>query len=164
MAAGLSVNLRKPIFRNFRVAKGVHNGRYLYLAKSLTYMNQSGQILRGLLRHGRGNLSNLVVVCDTLDLPPGSCRLKIYGSSAGHRGLESIIRYAGSPDFLRLYIGIGRPASQNGVIDHVLGEPDPRERNLINRSFERAERGILQLLVSPPEKVMNDLNERESRS
>ena len=125
-------------------------------------MNRSGKILHGVLKLGKGNLSDLVVVCDTLDLPPGSCRLKMRGSSAGHRGLESIIRHAGSSDFLRLYIGIGRPASKNGIIDHVLGEPSEEDRNLINRSFRKAERGVLELLVSPPEKVMNYLNERES--
>ena len=123
-------------------------------------MNRSGEILGGLLRHTKGDLRDLVVVCDTLDLPPGSCRLKTRGSSAGHRGLESIIRYAGSHEFLRLYIGIGRPASKREVIDHVLGEPSPEEQSLIDRSFQKAERGVLDLLVNPPERVMNDLNER----
>jgi len=170
VAERLTLTLKKPLFRNFLIARGSHHDRVFFLAKSLTYMNRSGEILGGLLRHTKGDLGDLVVVCDTLDLPPGSCRLKTRGSSAGHKGLESIIRCSGSHEFLRLYIGIGRPAvrrpavrraaSKREVIDHVLGEFSPAEQNLIDRSFQKAEKGVLDLLVNPPERVMNNLNER----
>ena len=152
------------------MARGFYHDREFFLAKPLTYMNRSGEILGGLLRYAKGDLRDLVVVCDTLDLPPGSCRLKTRGSSAGHRGLESIIRSSGSHEFLRLYIGIGRPAirrpasgrpaSKSEVIDHVLGEFSPVEQSLIDRSFQKAERGVLDLLLNPPERVMNNLKER----
>ena len=160
IAERLAVTLKKPLFRKFLMARGFYHDRELFLAKPLTYMNRSGEILGGLLRYAKGDLRDLVVVCDTLDLPPGSCRLKTRGSSAGHRGLESIIRSSGSHEFLRLYIGIGRPASKSEVIDHVLGEFSPVEQSLIDRSFQKAERGVLDLLLNPPERVMNNLNER----
>jgi PTH1 family peptidyl-tRNA hydrolase len=113
------------------------------------------------MKYAKGTPQDLVIVCDTLDLPPGSCRLKTKGTSTGHRGLESVIRYLGTNEFVRLYIGIGRPSSKNEVIAHVLGEPSPHEQILINRAFERAEVGLLDLLEKTPEQVMNVLNETE---
>jgi PTH1 family peptidyl-tRNA hydrolase len=74
-------------------------------------------------------VEDLVVICDNLDLPPGTIRIRKGGSSAGHNGLKSLIRHLGSADFVRIYVGIGRPEAPTTVIDHVLGVPQDRSES-----------------------------------
>jgi PTH1 family peptidyl-tRNA hydrolase len=110
-------------------------------------------------RTGLG-VADLLVVCDTLDLPVGQCRLRRRGSSAGHNGLASIIGRLGREDFMRLYIGIGRPGDPGEVVDYVLGRPDPREAREIGEALRRAAAAVVRLLHEEPEKVMNELNQK----
>ncbi len=163
VADRLAVKYKKPWFKNYLLARAfVDTGSFpkirdnLSLVKPLTYMNRSGVIFPGLL--SKTPLERILVVCDTLDLPPGQCRLKRKGSSAGHRGLESIIQRIGSELFMRLYIGIGRPLERSDTISYVLDVPGPEQENLIAAGIETAANGILMLLREKPERVMNVLN------
>ena len=104
-------------------------------------MNRSGEVLPGLLGRFKIAESNLLVVCDTLDLPVGRARIKRAGSSAGHGGLKSIITHLGSENFARCYIGIGRPSSGK-VIDYVLTTPSQSESAEIDRCLIQASEAI----------------------
>jgi PTH1 family peptidyl-tRNA hydrolase len=152
------------MWRDFAFGTGRVGEAILYLAKPLTYMNRSGEIFPGLWSRTGEDLEHLLVICDTLDLPAGQCRLRRKGSSAGHKGLTSIIARLGREDFMRLYIGIGRPEAegQEAVVEHVLEPPSGRELELIDRGVAAAAEGVLRLLSEEPEKVMNDLNQRRS--
>jgi PTH1 family peptidyl-tRNA hydrolase len=160
VARSLGVELHRPWFRNYRLGRAAPDGRELRLVQPLTYMNRSGAIFPSL----SADTGSLLVVCDTLDLPPGVCRLRRGGSSAGHKGLASIIAALGRADFLRLYIGIGRPSSPAEVVDYVLGSPDGPEAELLEGGEKRAAEGVLALLREEPEKVMNVLNQTSGRS
>lgn len=107
----------------------------LVLMKPMTYMNRSGDILPSVQRRYGQDLERLLVVVDNLDLPVGGLRIKPKGSSAGHNGLKSLMQWAGSGEFSRLYIGIGRGS---GVIDHVLGEVGAAERPQWDFAIETA--------------------------
>jgi PTH1 family peptidyl-tRNA hydrolase len=120
-------------------------------------MNRSGAVFSSLPVAGE-----LLVVCDTLDLPPGVCRLRRGGSSAGHKGLASVIEALGRSDFLRLYIGIGRPSRQAEVVDYVLGSPVGAEAEALHRGERKAAEGVLALLREDPQKVMNVLNQAQA--
>jgi PTH1 family peptidyl-tRNA hydrolase len=161
VARSLGVVLRRPWFRNYRLGRAAQGGRELRLVQPLTFMNRSGAIFPALRPPTDGGL---LVVCDTLDLPPGSCRLRRGGSSAGHKGLASIIAALGDSDFLRLYIGIGRPSRPEEVVDFVLGCPEGPEAELLARGERRAAEGVLALLSEEPAKVMNVLNQAPGRS
>jgi PTH1 family peptidyl-tRNA hydrolase len=156
-ARGLGIRLRRRWFGGYRLGQVAPEGRRLRLVQPLTYMNRSGAILAS-LRPLAGD-GSLLVVCDTLDLPPGQCRLRRGGSSAGHKGLVSIIDALGRNDFLRLYVGIGRPSRQEGVVDYVLGCPAGSEAQALQRGEQRAAEGVLALLHEHPVKVMNALNQ-----
>ncbi|MDY0303113.1 MAG: aminoacyl-tRNA hydrolase [Sphaerochaeta sp.] len=114
-AAFFQLRLKKRCFRLYRQA--VVDGR-ARLVHPLTYMNRSGEVLKYF------EYSSLVVLCDQMDLPAGTIRLRRGGSSAGHRGLMSLIEAHGDGQFIRIYIGIGRPSDGGRVIDHVLGPID----------------------------------------
>ena len=154
----LAAPLRKPWFRNFRVGRAPDGT--VWLVQPLTFMNRSGDIFPALWSVTGGEVPSLVVVCDTLDLPPGQCRLRRGGSSAGHKGLVSIIARLGRADFLRLYVGIGRPSGRQEVVDFVLGPPAGPEAEDLERGVRRAADGVLALLREEPEKVMNALNQK----
>jgi PTH1 family peptidyl-tRNA hydrolase len=160
-------SLRKPWLRSFSLGEGVYEGRRVCAAKPLTFMNNSGSVVPLILSRFSLSLENLLVICDTMDLPPGTLRLKMRGSSGGQKGLKSIIGVLGTENFMRLYIGIGRPGMgtagegcPNEVISHVLGTPEGGDARAIAGAARRAAQAVLRLLVTPPEGVMNEINTR----
>lgn len=78
------------------------------LIKPQTYMNLSGLAVASVARFYKISPSDIWVVQDDIDLPIGKIRIRKGGASAGHRGIESIIKELGSSDFFRFRLGIGR--------------------------------------------------------
>lgn len=166
IARQLRIKFKKSPFKRYLIAGKTTSGlnEKLYLVKPLTYMNRSGMIVNELLRRTSLSINDLLIVFDTLDLAPGVCRLRQKGSAGGNKGLTSIIECIGSNKFMRLAIGIGRPASQGRVEEYVLGLPRKKEALLLDEAIFRAAESILRLLEEEPEKVMNDLNRKESQN
>jgi PTH1 family peptidyl-tRNA hydrolase len=152
---------KKPLLKNYKIARVDLDAHHLFLVKPLTYMNNSGSIFPEILARTGSDLESILVVCDTMDLPVGQCRLKRKGSGAGQKGLASIIRRLGRQDFPRLYIGIGRPERRDQVVDYVLSEPKGKEADALEEAVYVAADGVIQLLEQGLEKVMNVFN-RES--
>jgi len=94
-------------------------GEEVWLVKPQSYMNNSGQPVRGLLDYYRLSVDELLVAHDEIDLPPGTTRLKEGGGHGGHNGLRDIIQHCG-PDFLRLRLGVGHPGEKHQVTGYVL--------------------------------------------
>lgn len=111
------------------------SGRDLILATPLTFMNDSGRAVAGILSYYKVAASDLLVVHDDIDLALGRLRLQIGGGSGGNNGIRSIESHLGHPDFARLKLGVGRPPGSREAADHVL------------RPFTKAERGEADLLV-----------------
>ena len=133
--------------------------RRVALAVPSTYMNESGQALRPLLRRfGIEELGHLVVVHDELDLPPGRIRVKEGGGVAGHRGLESIRQHLHSGDFVRVRVGIGKPPGRQAGADHVLRRPAKSERQLIDVSLEQAADAVELVVTEGVDVAMNRSN------
>ena len=84
--------------------------RRLALLKPETYMNESGRSISAAARFFKVPLEALLVVHDDVDLEEGRLQARQGGGLAGHNGLRSIARALGTQDFLRLRIGVGRPA------------------------------------------------------
>jgi PTH1 family peptidyl-tRNA hydrolase len=101
--------------------------------KPSTFMNKSGVSVSALANFYNIKSDDVMVAYDDLDLPFGKVRLAINGLSAGHQGIESVIKELGSVDFGRLRVGIGRPTSHdNGktmeVADFVLADFDQSQK------------------------------------
>ncbi len=90
------------------------------LGLTRTYMNQSGIPVRNLLGDVKIRPDHLIVIHDELDLDLGRLRVKYGGGDNGHNGLKSIRAMIGTGDFLRVRLGIGRPAGRIDVTDWVL--------------------------------------------
>lgn len=123
-------------------------------------MNRSGQVIPKLMSRYHAGPEKLLVVCDNLDLEVGRVRLKRGGGTAGHNGLKSVVSETGSCEFYRLYIGIGRPAPGESVVEHVLGSPSEQERNSVEAACRRAAEIIRNAIEGDLDQVMNDCNRR----
>ncbi len=134
---GVSLRVEKGIAA--RVAVATIAGRRVALAVPTTYMNESGVAVGGLARrHGITDPEAIVIVHDELDLPPGTVRLKAGGGLAGHNGLRSIASHLHTNDFVRVRIGVGKPASAAQGADHVLRRPPKAVREVLRTAVETA--------------------------
>jgi PTH1 family peptidyl-tRNA hydrolase len=114
----------------------------------LTYMNDAGRSVgpaRGALKLP---LDRVLVVHDEIDIPFGEVRARLGGGLAGHNGLKSLRRELGGPEFMRVRVGIGRPASSDPEIvsSYVLGRfrEDPAQvRDLVERAADRVQSLVL---------------------
>lgn len=143
-AAFFQCNLKKRCFRLYREAVGKTKTGEFRLVQPLTYMNNSGDIARYFSSY---DVERLIVVCDNLDLPVGHIRIRKGGSSAGHNGLKSLISQLGSGEFIRIYIGIGRPDASHTVVEHVLQRPEPGgERDALESGIARGAEALEAML------------------
>lgn len=136
-------------------------GKEVIFAKPLTYMNNSGAAVFNLLEEYNLSPENMLIVYDDLDLPLGSMRLRLKGSSGGHKGVESIIKYIGTQNFPRLRIGIGRPKKKEDVVKYVLSPFPPDEEKVINQVIKKAVRCILRAVEISPEHAMEYCNRQD---
>jgi peptidyl-tRNA hydrolase, PTH1 family len=115
----------------------------LALLKPETYMNESGRSVGAAVRFFKVGPEQVLVVHDDVDLEPGRLQARAGGGLAGHNGLRSLAQHLGSQDFLRLRIGVGRPArgDPRSVADWVLSPFAPEEdaEALISRAADAAE-------------------------
>ena len=114
-------------------------GRDFFMLKPMTFMNSSGFAVGETLGHLTISPDEMLVVCDDLDLDFGRIRMRMKGSTGGHRGLASIGEVLGTSDFPRLRIGIGRPRSvEQSIIDYVLGTWTSDEIEAVPKIFGQA--------------------------
>ena len=108
-----------------------------------TYMNDSGRSLAAARRFFKVPVEEIVVVHDDVDLETGRLQVRAGGGLAGHNGLRSIAQALGSQEFLRLRIGVGRPArgDRRPVADYVLSgfAPEDDAGTIVSRAAEAAE-------------------------
>ncbi|HLC15824.1 MAG TPA: aminoacyl-tRNA hydrolase [Thermodesulfovibrionia bacterium] len=131
-----------------------HTESGLMLVKPMTYMNRSGQAVAEIVRYNR--VTELVVVHDDLDLSAGAIKIRQKGSSGGHKGVASIIEYLKKQDFIRIKIGIGRPAGS--VEEYVLSPFNKDEIPVINESIQKASEAVCLLWREGLEKAQNLYN------
>lgn len=120
-------------------------GQQIIIGQSNGYMNTSGGPLSALMKYFGGELEDLIVIHDELDLPFGELKLKRGGGEGGHNGLKSISKSLGAKDYIRLRIGIGRPPGRQDPADFVLGQ------------FNASERKELPFLVSKAADVLEEV-------
>ncbi|MBI3282542.1 aminoacyl-tRNA hydrolase [Candidatus Curtissbacteria bacterium] len=94
------------------------------LVKPSTYMNASGETVAVVSDYFGVGSSDILVVHDELDLEFGKIRLSFNGSSAGHKGVESVNASLGTEDFVRLRVGIGSPRKLGEAGHSAPASPD----------------------------------------
>ncbi len=130
----------------------------LTLLLPTTYMNGSGLAVVAALRGHVLPAADLIVVHDDLDLPAGRLKLRLGGSSGGHRGVASIIGELGRDDFVRVKIGIGRPPAGVDPVDFVLERPSPTEEEILSEAALRAAEAVLAVVREGLGEAMSRFN------
>lgn len=137
LAKSAKIYLKKEKGIKALTGKGLIGSSEIMLALPLTFMNLSGEAVKLLANKHKVKLGDILVVCDDLDLEFGRIKIRAAGSSAGHRGIESIINHFQARDFNRLRIGIGRPQNKE-VSDFVLSKFNRQERSCIPGIINKA--------------------------
>ena len=131
------------------------------LAGTLDWMNITGPPLKGLLREYSLTPADLILVHDDLDLDLGRLRIKQTGGHGGHNGVKSVIDAIGTAQFVRIKIGIGRPAPRQDSADYVLQAFTREEIEVLNPCLDRAVEALECLIHRGVAVAMNEFNVRE---
>lgn len=124
-----------------------------------TYMNESGKAVGAIAHFFRIEPQSILICHDEIDLAVGVIKYKLGGGLAGHNGLRDVTRsFAGSQDYARLRIGVGKPEGKDAVIGHVLTKTSRDDRKLIDLCLEEAMRFLPYAMRGEWETAMNGLN------
>src|SRR5919202_1182452 len=112
-----------------RLAEVRIDGHRVALLKPETYMNESGRAVKAAAAFFKLEPDAVLVVHDESDLALGRLQARLGGGLAGHNGLRSVARHLGSPEFMRLRVGVGRPerGDPRPLADFVLSDFEPHE-------------------------------------
>jgi PTH1 family peptidyl-tRNA hydrolase len=142
------------------VAETSFKGRKITLLKPSTYMNLSGNAVRYWVDKLKLPLENLIVICDDLNLPFGTIRLRKSGSDGGHNGLKNIEECLGTTEYSRIRIGIGNDFKEGGQVDFVLGALSEEEASQMPEICSKVKEGIQEYVTIGADRAMNFLNTR----
>lgn len=137
----------------------------IFLVKPQTYMNRSGDCVARFADFHRIEAERILVIHDDLDLPAGKIKIAAKGGAGGHNGIRSLIQQLGSPDFVRLKIGIGRPPrNEDGqgipVERYVLSAFSGEELELFNSRLPLIQEAAVLFISHGVERCMNQINGR----
>jgi PTH1 family peptidyl-tRNA hydrolase len=155
----------------FRVARGIRaevaegrigppgdNAGRLILAKSRTFMNETGWAVSRLLDYYKLQPTQMIVVHDELDIDPGQLRVKLGGGDNGHNGLRSIRASLGTGDFYRVRVGVGRPPGRQDPADFLLSNFPASAREDIEIEIGRAADAVESLAAVGLDRTQNVFN------
>ena len=146
------------------IAEISFKGRKFYLLKPSTYMNLSGNAVRYWMDRLKLPLENLIVVCDDLNLPFGTVRMRKNGSDGGHNGLKDIQARLETTQWARIRIGIGNNFSRGTQVDFVIGELNAEEKAAVPEICDRVIEGIKNFSTIGPDRAMNLLNVKPKKN
>jgi peptidyl-tRNA hydrolase, PTH1 family len=130
----------------------------LILAKSRTFMNETGWAVTRLLSYYKLEPAQMIVVHDELDIEPGQLRVKFGGGDNGHNGLKAIRKSLGSGEFFRVRIGVGRPPGRQDPADYLLSNFPTSAREAIEVEIGRAADAVESLVLVGLDKTQSAFN------
>ncbi len=144
LAGRYSISLKQKT-SNYIFGRGFIEEQKAILIKPLTFMNRSGIAVRDAL-FKFDDIENFLIIHDDLDLDPGIIRIRTTGSAGGHNGIQSIIDFLNSKDFIRIKIGIGR-SKRMFPEKYVLRPFNKKEIPLIDEAIETAADAVHEILA-----------------
>ncbi len=143
------------------IGKGIIEGQKVILVKPQTYMNLSGESIRGIVDYYKINPEEeLLVVYDDISLNPGQIRIRKKGSAGGHNGMKNIIANLGTDVFPRIKVGIGEKPKHYDLADYVLSRFSKGERALVEDAYEDAARAAVKIVNGEIDAAMNAYNRK----
>jgi len=133
-------------------------GNKFTLLKPSTYMNLSGKAVRYWAQKLKVPAENIIVICDDLNLPFGSIRMRKNGSCGGHNGLNNINELLETQDYPRIRLGIGNDFARGAQVDFVLGVLSGEELAKIPEMASKIVEGLKVMVTMGPDRAMNVVN------
>lgn len=143
---------------NAEVAETTIKNQKTILLSPLTFMNLSGQSVRAAIDFYKLPLTELLVICDDINLDVARLRFRPGGSAGGQNGLKDIIQRLGNQTFARLRVGVGRPPPNWDAADFVLGKFSPDELPEIESGVVRAANAVETWVEQGIQPAMNQFN------
>lgn len=147
-------------------SKGEIAGVKVVLIAPETFMNNSGNAIRGLELSAKA-LEKMIVCYDDLDLGLGTLKLSFNRGPGGHNGVASIIKAVKSEAFPRIRIGVSpatpkgkvkKPTGEEKVVKFLMGEFRPNEKEVIKKSYKKADEALEVLVGDSRQKAMTLFN------
>ncbi len=150
-------------------AKTVLAGQEILLAKPETFMNLSGLSVAALLQELELEqpAEDLIVIYDELAFPLGRLNIKQDGSANGHNGIKSILSSLGTDKWIRVRIGVGKPATASGRevkaggVDYLLAPMRKMQLQELDEVLDQAVRAVETILKDGVSKAMNEFNKKQ---
>tara|TARA_B100001248_G_scaffold256868_1_gene238512 strand:+ start:366 stop:977 length:612 start_codon:yes stop_codon:yes gene_type:complete len=139
------------------ITKFNFKGRVFIFLKPSTYVNKSGDAVKYWMVKEKINLQNLLVICDDLNIPFGSIRIKTKGSDGGHNGLKDLQAKLGTNNYGRLRFGIKNETKKN-TTQFVLDKWNQNELDILETYFIKTEKAIFSYTLLGPSNAMNNFN------
>jgi peptidyl-tRNA hydrolase, PTH1 family len=128
------------------------------LAKSRTFMNETGAAVSRLLSYNKLQPSQMIVIHDELDIDPGQLRVKFGGGDNGHNGLRSIRKSLGTGEFFRVRVGVGRPPGCQDPADFLLSNFPASAREDVEVEIRKAADAVESLVLVGLDRTQSAFN------
>ena len=128
------------------------------IAKSRSYMNESGGPIKALAAFYKIEPSKIIVIHDELDIPFSAIRVKLAGGDNGHNGLKSLTSSFATSNFYRIRMGIGRPIGQQDPADFVLKPFSSAEKKVLPEFLLRGAEAVESLITQGLETTQQNFN------
>ncbi|MGB9641906.1 MAG: aminoacyl-tRNA hydrolase [Candidatus Ratteibacteria bacterium] len=133
-------------------------GRTVIVARSSTFMNESGKAALALCTSFDIKPDEILLVYDDVNLALGKIRIRKKGSSGGHKGIQSVIESIGTEEFPRIKLGIGMPPEGMDLVEYVLSDFTEEEKPIARQMVKDAADAIELILKEGIEKAMSIVN------
>ena len=143
-----------------KVGQGLIGSETVLLAQPQTFMNLSGQAVKGLAEKYQLGAARIVVVYDELDLPWASLRIRPRGSAAGHNGMKDILRCLGTEEIARVRMGIHPGHPVGDAAKFVLAPMKGEQRKQLDELLDQASQAVESIIAWGVEKAMAEHNRR----
>lgn len=131
------------------------------LIEPLTYMNLSGESVREFVNFYKLEPEDIIVICDDINLPVGSLRIRGKGSDGGQKGLRNIIYQLGYDNFTRIRVGVGKKPAQWDLAKYVLSKFTEEENTDIINGITSATDAITMIVKDNSiQNAMNTFNKK----
>ena len=134
------------------------NTQAIILAKSKSYMNESGGPIKALAAFYKVEPSQIIVLHDELDIAFSTIRVKLAGGDNGHNGLKSLTSSLATANYYRVRLGIGRPIGQQDAADFVLKQFSVAEKKDLSDFLIRSAEAVESLITKGLETTQQDFN------
>jgi len=124
-----------------------------------TFMNKSGLAVSALAKYYKIKPEQIFIAHDDVDLPVGRMKISFDKSSAGHKGVENVMKNLKTQKFWRVRIGIGTKKKTKQAMELVLKKFSAKENEEIKKVVKKSCDALVCAASESPQKAMTVYNQ-----